>query len=107
MPDYLPRRLGEDPNNGRKPRFLQRAEDRTELAVYLHGLEASRISQCDQIDSMALADAITTSTEEELRFIDHGRRLAGDDPAKLAVVASKAEILTNLDNRRIVRRFGP
>jgi hypothetical protein len=105
MPDYLPRRAEDFIPTSIQRRVVRKAEVQVQLDVYLHGLQASRRSLCDQIDAIALSDAVTTSLEEELRLIDHGRRLAGGDPAKLAILASKAELLTNLDNRRLARRF--
>lgn len=107
MSDYLPRpveRLSVSPVQGWA---VHRAQQRAQADVYLHGLDAARRSECDQIDTTSLADAVTTSMEEELRFVSYGIGLAGDNPAKLAIVASKAELLANINNRRIARRFQP
>jgi hypothetical protein len=107
MPDYLPRPIDRLSVSPVQSWAVHRAQQRARTDVYLHGLEAARRSECDQIDTTALADAVTTATEEELRFVTYGMDLASGNPAKLAIVASKAQLLANVNNRRIARRFQP
>jgi len=83
-----------------------RAQRRAELAVYHHGLEMAVATELDRQDSQAIADVITTATEEELRFLDYGLAMANGSTAKVELVARKSNLLSNINNRRIARRFG-
>jgi hypothetical protein len=96
-------------NGGMSPRQAaqaNRSQRRAEMAVYNHGLEVAVATEIDRIDSYAIADVITTATEEELRFLDYGMAMAGNSAAKAELVARKLNLLSNLNNARIARRFG-
>jgi hypothetical protein len=104
----LPTPFGEDTGwlTGRQAAKAQKERGNTELAVYCHGLEARARALMDQQDSQALADATTVALTEEIAFLNHGLALAGPSAAAVQLVARKTELLSNLNSRRIVRRFG-
>jgi len=84
----------------------RRAQREAEVAVFRHGLQTAVATELDRLDSQAIADVITTATEEELRFLDYGLALANGSAAKAELVARKAHLLSQINNARIVRRFG-
>jgi hypothetical protein len=93
-------------HTGRQSGRAARAQRDANLVVFLHGLDAAAATEMDRQDSYAIADVLTTATEEELRFLDHGLALAGNSAAKVELVARKIEMLSSINNRRIARRFG-
>ncbi|CAG4927299.1 unnamed protein product [Acidithrix sp. C25] len=64
------------------------------------------MTELDRQDSQAIADVMTTATEEELRFLDYGLALSGNSVAKTELVARKVNLMSNINNQRIARRFG-
>jgi hypothetical protein len=83
-----------------------RAYRRAAVQVFNHDLQVTVDTEIDRIDSQAIADVIRTATEEELLFLDYGLAMAGNSAAKTELVARKVELLSNINNRRITRRFG-
>jgi|ERR1039458_4967950 hypothetical protein len=83
-----------------------RAQHRAELTVFRHGLAARVQAECDRIDSQAAGDALRTALDEEVDLLDYGLRRANGSLAKAELVARKVEMLANINNRRISRRFG-
>lgn len=83
-----------------------RLQERTELEIFQHELDARFKTECDRIDSQAVADVLQTALEEEFRLIDVGLAAANGSPAKAELLARKVELLANVNNRRIARRFG-
>jgi hypothetical protein len=83
-----------------------RAQREADLFLFLHRLDAAVATEMDRQDTFALGDVLTTATDEELRFLDHGLALAGSSAAKVELVARKIEMFSNINNRRIARRFG-
>ncbi|WP_201733685.1 hypothetical protein [Acidithrix sp. C25] len=83
-----------------------RAQYRAEVTVFRHSLETAVMTELDRQDSQAIADVMTTATEEELRFLDYGLALSGNSVAKTELVARKVNLMSNINNQRIARRFG-
>jgi hypothetical protein len=79
---------------------------RTQLAVFNHGLEAQALAEMDRQDTEAVGDASRASLDEELDLLHKGLAQAGQSAAAIELVARKVELLANIDNRRIARRFG-
>jgi hypothetical protein len=73
---------------------------------YANRASRSILTEVDRQDTIALGDVLTTATDEELRFLNHGLALAGSSAAKVELVARKVEMFSNINNRRIARRFG-
>jgi hypothetical protein len=98
-----------DPASGLSPRKLaraQRAQEDTELTIYQHGLRALVASECDRLDSQAVADAAQASLEVELDVLDYGMARAGQSAARINLVATRVELLSRINSRRLARRFG-
>jgi uncharacterized protein YcsI (UPF0317 family) len=94
---------------GRPSRALARAAratERTELAIYKHHLSARYQAECDEIDSKAIADVVETALREEMRVLDSSLARAGNSPAKRELVARMSALHSDIDMRRIGRRFG-
>jgi len=104
MNDNLPVRLNLAPS-----RELTRAavaRERTELAVYEHHLQARFLAECDQIDTQALGDVMRTALDEELGLLDWGMERAACSAAKAELVGRKVSLQAQLNNARIMRRYG-
>ena len=91
---------------GRQLAKAQRAATAAELEIFRHALGARVRSEIDRLDSQAVADALEASMDVEFDLLDYGLRRAGGSAAKAAIVAGKVEMLNNINNRRIARRFG-
>jgi hypothetical protein len=78
----------------------------TDLAIFLHGLDARRKAEEDRQDSQALGDAMRASLDEELCLLHEGQAQAGQSAAGINLVARKVETAANINNRRAARRFG-
>jgi hypothetical protein len=102
----LPARSGDDPPSGRDLARATRDRNRTELAIYRHGLGARYRAEADRLDAQAVSDAVQASLEEELNLLDYGLRRAAGSAAAGELVARKANLLSSLNDRRIGRRFG-
>jgi hypothetical protein len=103
----LPDRITD--SNALTPRETSRAlrsQRRTELRLFEYSLGRRLAAEEDRVDAQAVADALRTSLDEELDFLDYGLRRAGDSPAKAELVARKLEQLAFINQRRIGRRFG-
>lgn len=103
LPDIVPN------GDALAPRQLvqaSRAQSRAALTVFRHALDARVVAECDQIDSQAAGDALQTALDVEVDLLDYGLRRANGSPAKVELVARKVEMLSNINNRRISRRFG-
>lgn len=108
LPDRLGRVSGSDSTelSPRQTQAAGRAQQRTELELFRHGLRARLKSECDQLDSMAVADAMRTALDEELTLLDYGLSRCNGSAAKAELVARKVEMLSASNNSRIHRRFG-
>ena len=82
-----------------------RAQQRTELAIYEHGLAARLRAEADRLDSQAAGDALRAALDEELSLLDWGMNCAGMSQAKVELVARKVDMLSRINNTRITRRF--
>jgi hypothetical protein len=80
--------------------------ERTELAIFEHGLEARYLAECDRLDAQAIADVTREAIEQEVGVLDDGLELAKGSVAKAELVARLVSLQANIDNRRIARRFG-
>jgi hypothetical protein len=78
----------------------------TALAIHEHHLGARYVSECDQIDTQAVADAARTALDEELSLLDWGMEQAAGSAAKAELVSRKVSMLAQINNRRISRDFG-
>jgi hypothetical protein len=105
MADELPIRA---PHTGHSRQLVRatRAQERTELAIFEHGLEARFLADIDRIDSQAIADVTREAIEQELANLSYGLELAQGSPAKAELVSRLVNLQSTLDNRRISQRFG-
>jgi len=101
----LPARL-EDLRSSRQLARATVAQERIELAIHQHQLDARRIAECDRIDSEAIADVAKAALEEEMRVLDWGLSQAGDSVTKAELVSRMVSLQSRIDNARIARRFG-
>jgi hypothetical protein len=83
-----------------------RHRERGEMAVYRAEIDARVRAAVDEADSRAVADVTETALIEEMRVMDRGLERAGDSPAKRALVARHVAQQSDIDLRRIARRFG-
>ena len=97
----------DDPDDLFSPRSLPatRARRRYELDTYRHGLRARALAECDRQDSEAAADAIGTALTVELDLLDWGLAQTNGSTAKVELVARKVQMLSQINNHRIQRRF--
>jgi hypothetical protein len=99
-----------DPDNSiglpvRGSRHLARLQDRAEMDTYRHGLEAAMKAEFDRQDGQAVSDAIRSSLDEELDLLEWGLHRAEGSTAKIELVARKVNMLSQLNDRRLTRRF--
>ena len=104
MPN-LPARLSEA-SPSRALTRATRATEQTELSIYKYHLEARRRAEFDRIDSQALGDVARCALEEEMNVMDSCLARAGNSPAKRELVARMVALQSDIDIRRISRRFG-
>jgi len=83
-----------------------RATEQTELSIYKYRLAARRRAEYDRVDSRAIADAARGALEAEMDVLDSCMTRAGDSPAKRELVARMVALQSDIDIRRIARRFG-
>jgi hypothetical protein len=107
VPDYSPVPIRRDAT---LPLFaaarLARAQQRAEVQIQQHAVQAWRDSQMAALDAHALTSAVTAATEEELSFVDYGMTLVGTSAVKQELLARKLELLSTLNNAALRRRFG-
>lgn len=104
---FLPARQDED--TGLSTRQLvqaRRAQASSELEVFRYGLGARARAEIDRVDSQAVADATRAALDEELDLIDYGMSRAGQSAAKAELVARHVQRLSEINDRRLNRRFG-
>ncbi|MGH2852709.1 MAG: hypothetical protein ACRDLF_00750 [Solirubrobacteraceae bacterium] len=102
LPD-LPSKGGGSLSSRRPPRALAKSHRR----VFNHGLGAWADAEEARQDAEAVADAAEVSLERELQLLQRGLALAGSGcPAGIELVARKAELLSMIDDRLILRRWG-
>jgi hypothetical protein len=101
----LPARL-ELPDNSRQLAKAVQAQERTELAIFEHHLQARYLAEVDRIDSAAIADVTKAALEEELRILEWGLEQAAGSPAKAELVSRMVSLQSKIDSGRIARRFG-
>ena len=102
LPARPDRDLGRD---SRQVAQAARAQRRTELAIFRHALDAQYRAEVDRLDTQAAADSIRASLDEELDLLSYGLHRAGSSAAGAELVSRKVEMLSNINNRRINRRF--
>jgi hypothetical protein len=76
------------------------------MRLFCHGLEAQAQAEEYRQDTQAVSDALRYSLDEEIALLRDGLALAGQSAAAIELVARKVELLSNIDNRRISRRWG-
>lgn len=101
----LPARRG-DARSSRALSRATRATEQTELSIHQHYLDARLVAESDRIDSRAIADVTETALLEEMRVLDAGLARAGDSLAKRELVSRLVALQSEIDMRRISRRFG-
>jgi len=104
MPN-LPARLT-DANPSRALARATRDTEQTELSIYRHHLDARYRAECDRIDSQAIADVARSALDTEMDVLDSCMAKAGDSTAKRELVARMVALQSEIDIRRISRRFG-
>ena len=93
---------------GRPSKQIARAVEvlrQSELAVLEHHAEVGFRVQCDEIDARALSDVVRCALEEEFRVLDTAMEAAAGNLAKTELVSRKLAIQSQINNRRIARRF--
>jgi hypothetical protein len=102
----LPARQGDLLGESRQVRRAVQAQERTELAIFEHHLQARYLTEIDRIDSTAIADVAKAALEEELNILDWGLEQAAGSPAKAELVSRMVSLQSKIDSGRIARRFG-
>lgn len=105
MPD-LPARLSIEASHSRQVVRAVQAQERTELAVFEHHLQARYLAEIERIDAEALGDVVKTALDEELGVLDYGMEQAAGSPAKAELVSRLVSMQSKIDGARIARRFG-
>jgi hypothetical protein len=98
-----------DEPGGSSPRQItkaKRAKESNDLEVYRYDLGAAARTLMDQADSWAAHDANRTALECELDLLDYGLARTGGSAAKAELVARSVNRLSNINDRRVTRRFG-
>lgn len=83
-----------------------RAQEQAELEIFWHTLTARFQAECDRADSEALSDVLTTALDEELGLLRYGLDKAAGSAAAAELVSRKVAEFSELNSRRINRRFG-
>jgi hypothetical protein len=104
MPN-LPARLTDRGSPGALRRATRDTEQ-TKLSIYRHHLDARRRAEFDRIDSQAIADVARSALDAEMDVLDSCMAKAGDSTAKRELVARMVALQSDIDIRRISRRFG-
>lgn len=105
MPELVPQDTSRALNPMQSKR-LARDQRRAEIEIVRHGLQQWVQTQKDEIDTLATRQAITTALEEEIDLFDYGMTLVNGSETKQQLLARKLELFSQLNNRRITRRFG-
>lgn len=95
-----------DPDSSRQLTRAVEVQNRTELALFEHRLEARYQAELDRLDSQALGEVITTALDEEFQTLDWGLEQAGGSAAKAELVARMVAMQSTINQARIARRFG-
>ena len=82
------------------------AQARPELAIFEHSLRARFEAECERIDAEALSDVIKCALAEEFSVLDEWLPKCGGSAAKAELVARMVAMQSEINNRRISRRFG-
>jgi hypothetical protein len=101
----LPVRLSETGHSRQVAKAVQ-AQERTELAVFEHHLQARYLAEVDRIDSAAIGDVTKAALEEEMNVLDWGLTQAAGSAAKAELVSRLVSLQSKIDSARIARRFG-
>jgi hypothetical protein len=83
-----------------------RAQEKCELEIFRHGLAARFQAECDRADTQALSDVLTTALDEELGLLRYGLDKAAGSAAAAELVSRKVSQFSEINSRRIARRFG-
>jgi hypothetical protein len=102
----LPARLLDGPSRWQHGRAIA-AQERTELSIFQHNLDARYQAECDRIDSVAIADVTQAALEEEFRVLDWALAEANGSPVKAELVSRMVSMQSKIDATRIARRFAP
>jgi hypothetical protein len=105
MADLVPFGLPDTGNARQLARAVQ-AQEKTELAIYQHHLEARYLAEIDRIDSQAISDVAKAALEEEMNTLDWGLGQAAGSQAKAELVSRMVSLQSKIDSARIARRFG-
>jgi hypothetical protein len=87
-------------------RKAARAQGKTELDIFLHGLDSRRRAESEILDGQAVADVMQASLQEEIHLLEWGLQRANGSAAATELVARKVNMLSTINNNRIARRFG-
>lgn len=82
-----------------------RAHQQSVLELFRYELDTYVQSQKDQIDTLALADALRCAFNEEVAFLEDGLDRANGSQAKLEILVAKVALFSRKNNARIERRF--
>lgn len=102
----LPDRFSPLSPNSRQVTKAAKAQERTELAVFEHHLQARYLAEIERIDTEALSDVVKAALDEELTTLDYGLELAAGSTAKAELVSRLVSLQSKIDGARIARRFG-
>ena len=84
----------------------RRAQSAAELELFRYGLTARLRADMDRLDSQAITDASREALDLEIDLLDYGMARAGQSATKLELVRRRVELVSNINSRRIARRFG-
>lgn len=94
------------PQSSRELVQAAKAQRQTELAIFEHSMQARYDAECERIDAQAVSDVVRTALDEELALLEWGMERAAGSAAKAELVSRKVSMQTEINNRRIARRFG-
>lgn len=107
MADLLPTRVIDNHPAVATPRpWPTLATRRAERGLERYALRQTVAVEKARVDTRAVAAVVTTSLEEEFITYDYGMFLANGSAGKQELLARKLEMMSQLNNQLILRRFG-
>jgi hypothetical protein len=109
MPERLPELLSsllDTSNQSVVNHRNARERTRSEFELYRYQLRSAVEREKDLIDTDTLAEVFAAATDSELAFLREFRGKANGSAAAMEIVAHKLQMLDDITNRRINRRFG-
>jgi hypothetical protein len=105
MSSNLPARLTETFQPSRRLSQAGHAVETTENEILRHDLETTVKEAMEAADVQAVADATRSALEHELELLYFGLEKANKSAAGKELVATRVAMLSDLNSRRLLRRF--